>query len=258
MGSGRNVQGCILSLALSYRISGDKRYLDRAKAELLQLADVKNWGTGHFLDVGEACLAAGVGFDWLYNDLNVDEREKIVQAIVQKALLPSLEVKESENNSSWVNGNFNWNPVCNGGLLVAALAIAEHEPEISRKIVERSLKNIPFAGEAYAPDGSDAEGPSYWSYDTSFYVITIEALRSVFDTALGLEKMPGFLMTGDYNNQMVVLTSEDYNYSDYHVENLNEPIMLWFGRELNQSDLIQDELNDLSRLYEKVTAIRES
>ena len=39
-GAVRNVQGRILTLALSYRIFGDKRYLERAKAELMQLADL--------------------------------------------------------------------------------------------------------------------------------------------------------------------------------------------------------------------------
>lgn len=252
MGTGRDVQGRILSLAFCYRVYGDKRYLDRAKAELLQLCELTNWGTGHFLDIGEASLAAAIGFDWLYKDLTPDEREKIVYSIVNKAILPALEVKEGANNTSWLNGNFNWNPVCNGGTMIAALAIYEHEPKIARQMVDRAFKYLPFAGAAYSPDGSDAEGPSYWSYGTSFYVLSIDALRSVFGTACGLDKMPGFLKTADYNNQMVGPSGNDYNYSDYHNENHNEPVMLWFGRELNRYDLIQDELTDLSRLYEKM------
>ena len=248
--TGRNVQGRILSLALSYRIFGDKQYLEKAKAELLQLAGLANWGTGHFLDVGEACLAAGVAFDWLHDEFTASEKEIIIKAIVNKALLPSLEAKEAENNKSWVNGNFNWNPVCHAGLTVAALSIAEYEPKLARQIVERGLKNIPHAGAEYAPDGSYPEGPSYWSYGTSFYVFEIEALRSVFGSAFGIDKMEGFLKTADYNNQMVGATGEDFNYSDYHIENLNEPIMLWFGRELNRYDLVKDELSDLSNLYQ--------
>ena len=247
-GAVRNVQGRILSLALAYRILGDKRYFERAKAELKQLAELPDWCPTHFLDVGEAALAAGIGLDWLYNDLTPDERAKIAQAIVKNALLPSLEAKEKPDNSSWVNGNFNWNPVCNGGLLVAALAIAEREPQLSRQIVERAIKNIPFAGEAYAPDGSFAESPSYWSYGTSFYVMAVEALRTVFGTAYGLDKMDGFLKTADYKNQMVAPTGEDYNYSDYHKERQNEPIMLWFARETGRLDLIKDELTDLNHL----------
>lgn len=252
-GAMRTVQGRILSLALAYRVFGEKQYLEHAKAELIQLAELPDWCPSHFLDVGEGALAAGIGLDWLYDELTPSEREKITLAIKNNALLPSLAVKTSTNNTSWVNGNFNWNPVCNGGLSVAALAIAENEPALARQIVERAIRYVPMAGEAYAPDGSFPEGPSYWSYGTSFYVILIEALRSGFGTACDLEKQPGFLKTADYNNQMVGATGIDFNYSDYHVENLNEPIMLWFAREQKRPDLIRDEVTDIGRLYEMPT-----
>jgi oligo-alginate lyase len=249
-GAMRTVQGRILALALAYRVFGEKRYLERAKAELIQLAELPDWCPSHFLDVGEGALAAGIGLDWLYDELTPAEREKITGAIKNNALLPSLALKTSTNNTSWVNGNFNWNPVCHGGLSVAALAIAENEPALAHQIVERAIRYVPMAGEAYAPDGSFPEGPSYWSYGTSFYVILIEALRSGFGTACDLEKLPGFLKTADYNNQMVGATGIDFNYSDYHVENLNEPIMLWFAREQKRPDLIRDEVTDIGRLYE--------
>jgi len=248
MGASRNVQGRIISLALAYRLFDDKRFLARAKEELLQLAALSDWGVGHFLDVGEASLAAGIGYDWLYHELSVAERRTVVNAIKNNALLPSLRAKESENNSSWVNGNFNWNPVCHGGLIVGALAISESEPELSKQIVDRGVKNIPVAGDAYSPDGAFAEGPSYWSYGTSFYVLAIEALRTALGNSAGLEKIPGFLETADYNNQMVGATGEEYNYSDYHLENLNEPVMLWFANETHRPDLIKDELRDIKKL----------
>ncbi|MET3115592.1 hypothetical protein AAKU52_003342 [Pedobacter sp. CG_S7] len=238
-------------MALSYRIFKDKRYLEKARKDLLQLCELKNWGTGHFLDVGEAALAAGVGFDWLYNDLLATEKEKICRAIINNAIIPSLNTKEGEG--SWVNGNFNWNPVCHGGVMAGALAVAELEPILSKKITERAIHNLPYAGNAYRDDGAYPEGPSYWSYGTSFYVIAVEALRSIFGTSFELEKIPGFLKTADYNNQMVGPTGEDFNYSDYHIENLNEPVMFWFARELNRYDLIKEELSDINRLYEKIS-----
>ena len=251
----REVQGRILSLALAYRIFGDKRYFQKAKLELLQLSEVGNWGVGHFLDVGEAALAAGIGLDWLYDDLSATERQQIATAIAQKALLPSLKV--TEEKGSWLKGNFNWNPVCHGGLTVAALAITEFEPVLSRQIVERAVQCVPYAGATYAPDGAFPEGPSYWSYGTSFYVIMVEALRSVFGTSCGLEQMQGFLKTAEYKLQMVGATGEDFNYSDYHTEYLNEPIMFWFARETKNKGLLKRELNDLSQLY-RVLALNQT
>lgn len=257
-GAVRNVQGRILSLALAYRIFGDKRYLERARQELMQLAELPDWCPTHFLDVGEASLAAGIGLDWLYDELTLDEKEKITQAIIKNALLPSLEAKEVANNKSWVNGNFNWNPVCHAGLSVAALAIAEKEPQLARQIVERGIKNLPFAGEAYAPDGAYPEGMSYWSYGTTFYIFEIETLRSVFGTTCDLEKMSGFLKTADYKNQMLAPSGLDFNYSDYHSQDQHEPILLWFGRETGRFDLVESELSYIEQAHKTIITEKNS
>jgi oligo-alginate lyase len=246
MGTSRAVQGRIIALAMAYRLFNDPRFLQKVKEDLLQLSSISNWGTGHFLDVGEASLAAGIGYDWLYHHLSPAERKKVEEAIKQNALLPGLEAKAGKD--SWVNGNFNWNPVCHGGLAVGALAIADVEPEVAKQVVERALKYIPISGEAYSPDGSFAEGPSYWSYGTSFYILAVEALRSALGSSYGLEKIPGFLRTADYRLQMVAPTGTDYNYSDYHTERANEPIMLWFAREQSRPDWVQTEVAKLQRL----------
>ncbi len=248
MGSMRQVQGRILTLALAWHLTGDPRYRDRARDELLLLADRTDWGIGHFLGIGEAALAAGVGFDWLYEFLSPDERDRVTRAIVTNAIEPALATPTGPK--SWVNGDFNWTQVCHGGVSVAALAIAEREPALARQVVERAITNFDRVGATYGPDGAYPEGPSYWSYGTSFHVILIEALRTALGTSAGLEKFPGFLRTGDYNNQMVGPTGQDYNYSDYHVENLNEPIMLWFARENRDRSLARDELTDIARALE--------
>ncbi|MBC8152806.1 MAG: heparinase II/III family protein [Bacteroidetes bacterium] len=243
----RTVQGRILTLAMSYRLTGDQRFLSRARDELLQLAALTDWAPNHFLDVGEGALAAGIGLDWLYAELTPGERDKIAQSIVKNALLPSLDVPEG--NGSWVDGDFNWTQACHGGLTVGALAIAEREPELAQQIINRAIKNLPHAGAVYAPDGAYPEGPSYWSYGTTFHVLLIEALRSALGSSYGLEQFPGFLKTADYTLQMVGPSGLDFNYSDYHPETQNEPIMLWFARETRRPDLARQEVADLNTLY---------
>ena len=249
----RQVQGRILALALAYRVFGEKKYLERAKKELLEISELPDWCPSHFLDVGEGALVAGIGLDWLYNDLSQEEREKIKSAIVKNALLPSLEIKEDAK--SWVTNSNNWNPVCHGGLTVAALAIAESEPILSKRIIERAIKYLPNAGNEYHPDGSYPEGPSYWSYGTSFYVITIEALRTAIGVSYDLERKQGFLKTADYKKHMLGTIGEEFNYSDYHIENLNEPIMLWFGKELNRADLATDEIKKINQFIQQETDV---
>ncbi len=195
--------------------------------------------------MGEAAFTAGIGLDWLYADLTPAERDQLTRAIVANALRPSLKV--TEGKGAWVDAVSNWNQVCHGGLTVAALAIAEREPELARTIVTRAIRNLPRAGIGYAPDGVYPEGPSYWIYGTSFHILLVEALRSALGDTSGLDRLPGFLESAEFNNQMVGPTGEDFNFSDYHTENLNEPIMLWFARERRDRDVARDELAKLAR-----------
>lgn len=251
MGAVRETQRRVLCLSMSYLLTDKECYLSAAKEVLMRLSALDDWGTNHFLDVGEAAFAAGVGLDWLYDKLSPEEKQTITRAIVVNGLRPALTERERDDKSSWVNGDFNWNPVCHGGITVAALAIAEVEPQLSRQIIDRAVKNIPIYATAFEPDGSDAEGPSYWSYGAVFYIMSLEALRTATGTSYGLDRFQGFLKSGDYNNQVTGVTGVDYNYSDYHDERLNEPVMLWFGRELQRYDLVQREIKDIRTMYKQ-------
>jgi hypothetical protein len=244
----RQVQQRVLVWSLAYRLGGDERFLASARTDLLALAALPEWRPSHFLGVGEAALAAGIGYDWLYAALSPDERDRIGQAIVRNALVPSLAV--TGGGDSWLDGDFNWTQVCHAGLVVGALAIAEREPALAPRVVERALRNMGKVGASYAPVGAHPEGPSYWSYGTSFHVILIEALRSGLGEAFGMDRFPGFLRSAEYRRQMVGPTGQDFNYSDYHDEAHNEPVMLWFARELADRSVAREELHDLARALE--------
>ncbi len=246
MDGARAVQGDILALAMAYRLTGERRYASRVRADLLQLSALRDWGNGHFLDVGETALAVAVGYDWIYDQLNAAQRDTIATALAQRALAASLE--QAEGPHSWVNGNFNWNPVCHGGLIAAALAIGEREPRLAEQVLARALRNLPLAGAAYSPDGSQPEGTSYWGYGTTFYVLAIEALRGALGSSFGLEAIAGFMKTADFRLQMVGPSGQDFDFSDYHPHPENQPVMLWFARETGRVDLARDEVRTLAQL----------
>jgi hypothetical protein len=81
-----------------------------------------------------------------------------------------------------------------------------------------------------------------------FFAMKIEVLRSVFGHVYNLEKTPGFLKSGDYILQMTETTEQDFNYSDYCADRWNEPIMMWYGRELNRKILVNNELKNIKRI----------
>jgi hypothetical protein len=87
--------------------------------------------------------------------------------------------------------------VCNGGITVGALAIAESEPALAAQLIARAVNTVPVSMHEYVPDGAYPEGPGYWAYGTTYNVILISALQSVLGTDFGLAKQPGFLATAD-------------------------------------------------------------
>ena len=45
----------VATLALAFRMTGLRRYLDRARGELLAAANFPHWNPDHFLDTAELC-----------------------------------------------------------------------------------------------------------------------------------------------------------------------------------------------------------
>jgi hypothetical protein len=245
----RQAQGRILSLALTYRLTGDARFLDRAKLEMRTMAELPNWYPKHFLDTAEGALGLATGLDWLHDALTAEERAHFAAALVEKALKPGLLVAEEK---TWVSGSNNWTAVCHGGLVVAALAVAEREPVLAKQTLDRALKHMPRYAELYAPVGAYSEGPDYWAYGTTFYALLAEALRTVLGTTAGLERAPGFLQTADYTLQMTAPSGLLFNFGDNGSGLGFEPILFWFARELRRGDLLQRELASLEKLADAI------
>src|SRR5579862_9028566 len=77
----------ILTTAMAYRLTGDQRFLARAKKDLLTVAAFPDWNPQHFLAIGEMSFAAAIGYDWLYAKLNSDERAMIKKAMLENSLV---------------------------------------------------------------------------------------------------------------------------------------------------------------------------
>ena len=76
----------ISTLSMTYRITGERRYLDRALCELKAVCAFSDWNPSHFLDTGEMSLAVAIGYDWLYDGLSEDERRGIREGLARNGL----------------------------------------------------------------------------------------------------------------------------------------------------------------------------
>ncbi len=239
----RQVLERVLLWSYAYLVTDDVSYAQRAEKEMLASAAFENWNPSHFLDVAEMTTALALGYDWLYDVLSEQAREVIAQAILQKGILGA----ENERQMWFYKSNHNWNQVCNCGMALGALAIAEREPELAAKMVEKSLLSNGGVMKTYAPDGVYYEGSGYWSYGTWFEVVMIEALRSALGHSFDLEKSEGFLQSADFVNFMTAPSGRTFNYSDCgsSIKKSQNPLLGWFAAERGDMGCIYDDFRSL-------------
>jgi hypothetical protein len=248
----RLVQRRTLALATAYRVTGDAAFLRRAEDEMLAAAAFADWNPSHFLDVAEMTAALALGYDWLHGDLSPEARVRLRTAIVEKGLRPGLDAIASPNG--WHITENNWNQVCFGGLILGALAVGDEEPEIAGKILARARTHIVNGLRAYAPDGVYPEGPGYWSYGTSYSVLTIAALESALGTDWHIADSAGFLSSAGVFLQLTAPSGRFFNFSDCAETGSIEPALFWFARRLGNPGLVTAQLEALKPLTGKTSA----
>jgi hypothetical protein len=223
----------IVTCAMAYRLTGDVRFADRAKKDMLTVAAFPDWNPSHFLDVAEMSFAVGIGYDWLYPQLTPDERLTIKQALLDKSLVFAATAYDpnakKDHRVSWVNAEMNWNQVCNSGLLTAALAIGEDEPALARLVVNGIRASLPRVMARYQPDGAYPEGPDYWSYGTTYNVIILTEMEGVLGTDFGLGTAPDFDRTTLYRLAVQGPTDLGFNYADGHAHLEPTPAFTWLA-----------------------------
>lgn len=231
----------IFFLSYSYRMTGNKDFLDRAEKELLAVSSFTDWNPSHFLDVGEMTLGVAIGYDWLFDKLSPESKSIIRTAIVEKGLKPSLDSKYN----SFVKAKNNWSQVCHAGMTYGALAVVEDEPELAKQMIERAINNIHM--EDYAPDGVYPEGMGYWSYGTSFNIMFLSAIEKAFGTDFGLTELPGFKQTGYYALHMMAPDNRIFNYSDSHEYGRFgfNPTLFWFASRYKDTSILWNQKVEL-------------
>jgi hypothetical protein len=156
----------------------------------------------------------------------------------------------------------NWNQVCNGGLLAAALALADDEPALARTVVTGVRKSLPIAMTAYEPDGAYPEGPGYWGYGTSYNVVAIAILESALGTDFGLNAAPAYDKTALYRLHVQSPTGLGFNYADGSAGLGAQPEYTWLAQRFRQPtalahsrELLEDAVKNKSRSRDRLFAL---
>jgi len=230
----------IYALGLAYRWTGEEKYAKKAVDNILTVCAFKDWNPSHFLDTAEMSHAVGLGYDWLYSYMDAGTREKIKAGLIKNGL--ELGMTAYQKNW-WAKSEHNWNQVCNGGLIVGALAIAESDPQYAEQIIPAAIRSLPLAIKSYGPDGAWGEGPGYWSYATHYTAYGLAALQSALGNDFGLLQIEGLAQAGDFPIYTAGPTGLYLNLADVGERSSKRtlPCLFWLARTYDNPFYADDE-----------------
>lgn len=228
----------MVNLALAYRLSGDRRFAEKAERELIHVCNFSDWDPVHYLDVAEMTTAVAIGYDWLYDVLAPSTRQLVVHSIKTKALDLVVEEYKTGNADSWAKRETNWNVVCNTGMVLGALAIEEHYPELAKHIIGEAVRYIPNCLKHFAPDGVCYEGPAYWGYTNMYLSLLLKALNDNLGEDFGISEMVGVDKSVLYYMHSTSPSGKIFNFANSgSTAPAAEPIYFYFSRAFNQSEV---------------------
>ena len=219
----KRIQRRVAALAMAYNIFGEEEYAQRCYQELEAACNFADWNPCHFLDTAEMCTAFALGYDWLYDWMNEDQRALLRSNMIEKGLKQGMEDYEDvprERTYKWYQDypGDNWKLVCNGGLSLAALAIGDEADakEIASEVLTYAYKEAySFVRRAYSEkDGTYTEGLGYWDYATYYLGLFSSALKSTAGKDYGLADHEGLRKSADFVRYMSSNTPKSFSFGD--------------------------------------------
>lgn len=231
LGSYSAVREHVAPLAFCFLIEGERRYFDRAWQWMDAALRVSPWTKGAWLRAGAMAEGVGLGYDWLHAELSPEQRARVKAGLIEQAIRPALAVY-ADGSQFWTTAKMNWNWACNGGVGLAALAVADEEPELCGKFVALSLQSVQIPMAALEPDGAWEEGVDYWVTGLRTLMKYVAAMDTACGTTFGLLEHPGMKQTGWFPIYATSPTKRTYNFADaFHTGRpLSSPFLFTLAR----------------------------
>ncbi|MBP3605311.1 MAG: heparinase II/III family protein [Clostridia bacterium] len=272
LATSRKVEERILHCAFAYHITGEEKYAARAVREMEAAAAFPDFHPRHFLDCAELVFAFGLCFDWLYDYLTAEQKQLILDRIIDKGFFAILEeyedapehknVLDSYHGYKWYKDKpgDNWKMVCNGSFGAAIMAIFDEiEYEKLDFILTCGFEDTYEAVRKFyaEDDGTYSEGVAYWSYATRFLSFYSKALITATGSDFGLTDWDGVRRSPYF---LFALSSPDYigfNFGDAGAALVTSPLLSWvagrYGDEplyaVRKKDILAGRIDYIDALY---------
>ena len=243
--TGRRLLDRIYTLGLLFRLDAKPAYLEQALKDLRAAAALPMWHRSFFAEAAETTHAFAIAYDWLFVSLAPSDRSLFVDAMVQKGLQPAA-VAYNEP-AGWVTATHAGNLVCNCGVALGALAVAEEVPDLATRILNQMLSSVPRAAADYAPDGSRPDGPTAWHWATRALALLIAGLDTALESDFGLSNQRGLDRAGRFQLYISGPTGRSFNYAESTEDPGATPELFWLARRYRQNVLAWTEQREAER-----------
>ena len=158
----------IMPMMMVYWIDGEEKYLQKSIDIAMALADFPEYGPVESLSAAEAAVSLAVAYDWLYDYLTVEQREKIKEAIVEKRMKEDLlkykklhPLSHIVSHGGWVDWGNNFTTNGNEGVMSTIAVMWDEEPELCKELLRYFFRSMETVFEELLPDGGGREGIGY-------------------------------------------------------------------------------------------------
>ena len=232
----------LTSLATAFRLTGDRRYFERARSEMLAACAWETWNPSHYLDVASIQIGLAIAYDWFYDELTAEERATVRAAIVAKG----WDEAERTRKVGWKRARNNWQGWCWYGVTIAALAIYEDVPERAAAYIADAIKLLPLSMGELAPNGAYPEGVNYWGAGVGHIVDFIACFENATGESCPLAAQPGFLVSGAYPCFLYDPMGIGYNYGDAGAGKMGIKLpQVWLARRAGHPDWLTEAVKTL-------------
>lgn len=236
------------TLALMYRLTGDKKYADAVNEALLWVCAYPDWNPAHFLDTAEMSTAVAIAYDWLYDVLPQETKDIVKHSLYERAVARVLGEYEYGAPGSWAKRETNWNVVCNTGMTLAALAIAEDYPDEAATILDNAAEYMPNCLKHFSPDGVCYEGPAYWNYTATYLSAYLKAVADNDSGRGEIAQLPGLDKTALYSKRTLMPSGRVFNFANASKDPLNTSAYFFFSKYYNQPEVAEWYRNELQKV----------
>lgn len=239
----------------AYRVTGDKKYAEAAWPVLESACSFPNWHPNHYIDTAEMMFGVGIGYDWMYDAWNDEQKKIMEEAIMElgikcsylayygKLIAPSS--TGSSSGAGFVTDDTNFNIVSNSGTLAACIAVADVYPDICFDTISKSIQSVEYMLPQFAPDGGWEEGLNYWNYTINYLAKFICSMEKALGSDYGLMNYPGLSQTAYFAIHLDSYQGINSFHDTWPGGHINTAELGWFAKEYNNKGIAANRYNSI-------------